>query len=121
MASSASALYRTNKRCLLLLAEVIVAVAAGLADRPDLRLHRAFVPAFAHGREPGHFALQPLLRLLELGRLLPASGQNAGLHRHILGARVEAVPRHLVEPTDRAAIALHGVRFRGPPGLHPPS
>src|SRR5438034_11823434 len=98
MATNASALYRT-KRCLLLLAEVLVAVAARLADGPDLRLHRAFVAAFAHRREPGDFALQPLLGLLELGRLVPDCGQSSGLHSHILGARVEAVPRHLVEHT----------------------
>src|SRR5438552_12482718 len=113
MATSASALYRTSKRCLLLLAEVVVAVAAGLADSPDLRLHRAFVAAFAHGHEPGDFALQPLLGLLELGRLVPDCGQSGGLHSHIPGARVETVPRHLVEHTEVAGIALDDVGVIG--------
>src|SRR2546428_12472328 len=106
MTTSASALYRTNKRSLLLLAEVLVAVPPGFADSPDLRLHRAFVAAFAHGHEPGDFALQPLLGLLELGRLVPDRGQSGGLHSHIPGARVEAVPRHLVERIEVAGIAL---------------
>src|SRR5436309_12375661 len=117
MASSASALYRTNKRCLLLLAEVVVAVAAGLADSPDLRLHCAFVAAFAHGHEPRDFALQPLLGLLELGRLAPDWGQSDGLHSHILGARVETVPRHLVEHIEVAGIALDDVGVIGPLAL----
>src|SRR5258708_34213356 len=90
MATSASALYRINKGCLLLLAEVLVAAAAGLADRPDLRLHRAFVAAFAHRHEPGDFALQPLLGLLELGRLVPDRRQRGGLY--VLRARGEPVP-----------------------------
>src|SRR2546429_9643156 len=106
MATSASAPYRTSKRCLLLLAEVVVAVAAGLADSPDLRLHRAFVAAFAHGHEPGDFALQPILGLLELGRLAPDCGQSGGLHRPVLGARVEAVPGHLVEHLEGAGLSL---------------
>src|SRR2546426_12091842 len=97
MATSASAPYRTSKRCLLLLAEVVVAVAAGLADSPDLRLHRAFVAAFAHGHEPGDFALQPLLGLLELGRLAPDCWQGRGLHRHILCGSVGTGPRQRVE------------------------
>src|SRR2546428_12716162 len=102
MTTSASALYRTNKRSLLLLAEVVVAVAAGLADSPDLRLHCAFVAAFAHGHEPGDFALQPLLGLLELGRLVPDCGQSGGLHSHILCAWGENLPKHLVSPIQGA-------------------
>src|SRR3989442_3418126 len=102
MTTSASALYRTNKRSLLLLAEVLVAVAAGLADSPDLRLHRAFVAAFAHGHEPGDFALQPLLGLLELGRLVPDCGQSGGLHSHIPCAPVANVPKHPVQRRDVA-------------------
>src|SRR3989449_3376606 len=117
MASSASPLYRTNKRCLLLLAEVVVAVAAGLADSPDLRLHRAFVAAFAHGHEPGDFALQPLLGLLELGRLAPDCGQSGGLYSHLLGARVETGPRHLVGHIRGAGIALDDVGVIGQPAL----
>src|SRR2546430_12643164 len=97
MATSASALYRTSKRCLLLLAEVVVAVAAGLADSPDLRLHRAFVAAFAHGHEPGDFALQPLLGLLELGRLAPDCGQSGGLYSSNLCGRGENVPKPTVQ------------------------
>src|SRR2546426_2616578 len=112
MATNASALYRT-KRCLLLLAEVVVAVAAGLADSPDLRLHRAFVAAFAHGHEPGDFALQPLLGLLELGRLAPDCWQSGGLHQHILCAPGETVPRHLVEHIEVAGIALDDVGVIG--------
>src|SRR3989454_1940521 len=110
MATNASALYRT-KRCLLLLAEVVVAVAAGLADRPDLRLHRAFVAAFAHRHEPGDFALQPLLGLLELGRLVPDRRQRGALY--VLRARVEAVPGHLVEHIEVAGIALDDVGVIG--------
>src|SRR6266446_4967327 len=111
MAASASALYRTIKGCLLLLAEVLVAVATGLADRADLRLHRAFVAAFAHGREPGDFALQPLLGFLELGRLAPDRRQRGALH--VLRARVEAVPGHLVEHIEVAGIALDDIGVIG--------
>src|SRR5438445_4182488 len=113
MAASASTLYRTIKGCLLLLAEVLVAVATGLADRADLRLHRAFVAALAHGREPGDFALQPLGGLLELGWFVPDCGQSGGLHSHILRARVEAVPGHLVEHIEVAGIALDDIGVIG--------
>src|SRR5436309_14626376 len=112
MATNASALYRTKRR-LLLLAEVVVAVAAGLADSPDLRLHRAFVAAFAQGHEPGDFALQPLLGLLELGRLAPDCGQSGGLHSHILGARAETAPRQLAQHTEVPGIALDAVGVIG--------
>src|SRR5205809_7196057 len=113
MATSASALYRTSKRCLLLLAEVVVAVAAGLADSPDLRLHCAFVAAFAHGHEPGDFALQPLLGLLELGRLVPDCGQTGGPHPHILRARAQTVPRHLLAYIEVACIPADDVCVLG--------
>src|SRR3989442_12816351 len=93
MATNASALYRT-KRCLLLLAEVVVAVAAGLADSPDLRLHRAFVAAFAHGHEPGDFALQPLLGLLELGPLVPHCGQSGGPYKPTPWGRGAGLTKH---------------------------
>src|SRR5882762_6953837 len=111
MATSASALHRTNKGCLLLLAEILVAAAASLADSPDLRLRRALVAAFAHRHEPGDFALQPLLGFLELGRLAPDRRQRGALDAPRAG--VEAVPGHFVEHIEVAGIALDNVRVIG--------
>src|SRR5690348_14964228 len=79
---------------LLLLAEILVAAAAGLADAADRRLLRGLVTAPAHLDQGLHRFLEVILRLLELGRLAPDRRQRGGLRGRILGARGETVPRH---------------------------
>src|SRR5712664_3173992 len=75
----------------LLLAEILVAGAAGLADRADRRLLGSLVAASGNGDQGLDRLLEVVLGLLELGRLAPDRRQGGGLHGHILGALGEAV------------------------------
>src|SRR5712671_5571355 len=89
---------------LTLLAEIIVAAPACLADGPDLRLHRGLIAALAHGSELRRLVLQPLGGLLELGRLLPYRRKRGALLA--LGAWIEAVPGHLAQVLQETRVAL---------------
>src|SRR5712671_6302673 len=91
---------------LALLAEIIVAAPACLAEGSDLRLHRGFVAALAHGSQLRRLVLEPLGGLLELARLFPYRGKRGALLA--LGAWIETVPRHLAQHLEVAGIALDG-------------
>src|SRR5262249_49989593 len=60
-----------ESRLLLLLAEVLTASAAGLADAADRRLLRRLVAASGHGHEGRDGLVEVLLGCLELVRLAP--------------------------------------------------
>src|SRR5258706_8555748 len=92
---------------LLLLAELLVAGAAGFAGRADLRLYRGLVAALADLGKLRCFALEVLGRFLELVGLFPDRGKRRALHA--LGVRIEAVPGHLAQGFEKARVALnHG-------------
>src|SRR5581483_5182047 len=93
---------------LLLLAEIVVAAAAGFADGADLRLHRALIAALAHLVELVRLVLQTARRFLELVLLLPDRGQRVALH--VLGRRIERIPRHARQVVEERGIALDDVR-----------
>src|SRR5262245_9493865 len=90
-------------RRLLLLAEALVAAAARLADRADLRLDRRFVAAAAHRVELGRFVLQAVRRFRELRAVAPHGRQRRALH--ILGAVCETVPGHAAQVVEEAGVA----------------
>src|SRR5215467_4443398 len=98
---------------LLLLAEVLVAAAAGLADRADRRLLRRLVAAAAHLHEVLDRPLEVLLGLLELGRFAPDRRQRRGLYRRVLARRGEAVPGHAGERVEERGVHRHGVGVIG--------
>src|SRR5258706_2971632 len=68
-----------ESQSLLFLAEALVAAAAALADRADLRLDRGFVAALCDGVELVRLVLQAG-RFLELVRLLVDRRQRRALH-----------------------------------------
>src|SRR6185503_11456731 len=95
------------QQTLLFFAEVVVAVRAGLADRADLRLDGTLVAALRDLLQLADLRFEPLDCLLHLAWLLPDGRQGARLHvLDPLGARVEAIPRHLRQGVQVVGIAL---------------
>src|SRR5512138_649463 len=90
---------------LLLLAELLVAAAAGLADRADLRLDGTFVAPLAHFVELVRLVLQTADRFLDAGRI----GEDLRLRGalHAFRAGIEAVPGHAAQVVEEARVALH--------------
>src|SRR5712664_1970197 len=78
----------------LLLAEILVAGAAGFADRADRRLLTGLIAASGHGDKRLDRLLEVVLGPLELGSVAPDRRQGGGFHAHVLGALGETVPRH---------------------------
>src|SRR5258705_7067574 len=76
----------------LLLAEILVAGAAGFADRADRGLLSGLIAASGYGYQGLNRLLEVVLGLLELRRLAPDRRQGGGLYRHALGALCESVP-----------------------------
>src|SRR5215831_10667954 len=106
-------LFRASALLLLLLAEVLVAAAAGLADAADRGLLRGLVAAPGHGYERRDGLVEVVLGLLELGRLAPDRGEGGGLHRRVLARRREPVPRHAGERVEQRGVHRHGVVVEG--------
>src|SRR5690242_3280010 len=98
---------RRKRETLKLLPEVIVAAAASLADRTDLRLHGGFVAALADLVELVRLVLEPARRFLELAGVAEHLGQRIALH--ILGARIEAVPRHAAQVVEKPRVAANDI------------
>jgi hypothetical protein len=88
----------------LLLAEVVVAVCASLADGADLRLDRAFVAALCRRLKFRDLGLETLCRLLGLVGLFEQRGQSAAFL--VFGARIEANPGHLRQGMQVVRVAL---------------
>src|SRR5262245_14118654 len=99
---------RMRRKRLLFLAEVVVAVRAGLADRADLRLDGTLVATLRHLLQLAHLRLEPLGCLFHFAGLLP-DGREGSVFRffHVLGARIKTVPRHLGEGVQVVRIALN--------------
>src|SRR5262245_24518707 len=97
-----------RKPLLLLFAEVVVAVRAGLADRANLRLDGALVAALGDLLQLADLRLEPLGCLFHFAGLLP-DGRQGSVFRffHVLGARIKTVPRHLGEGVQVVRIALN--------------
>src|SRR5215831_14375950 len=106
-------LSRASALLLLLLAEVLVAAAAGLADAANRCLLRGLVAAPGHGHEGRDGLVEVVLGLLELLRLAPDRGQRSGLHRRFLARRREAVPGHAGQRVEQRGVHRHGVGVEG--------
>src|SRR5258706_3263402 len=97
----------------LLLAEILVAGAAGLADRADRGLLSGLIAASGNGDQGLNRLLEVVLGLLELGRLAPDRRQGGGLYRYALGALRESVPRHPAQGVEHRRIERDAVRVVG--------
>src|SRR5258705_12197060 len=78
----------------LLLAEILVAGAAGFADRADRGLLSGLIAASGNGDQGLNRLLEVVLGPLELRRLAPDRRHGCGLYGHVLGALGEDVPGH---------------------------
>src|SRR5688500_2347353 len=106
-------------KALLLLAEIVVAAAAGLADRANLRLDGAFVTALRYLLQLLNLGGQAVGRLLELARVVEYRGQRGAFR--VLGGGIEAIPRHLGERRQVVGVTLHdfGIERHAPLGHAP--
>src|SRR6266850_4885188 len=106
----------------LLLAEILVAGAAGLADRADRGLLSGLIAASGNGDQGLNRLLEVVLGLLELGRFAPDRRQGGGFYAHVLGALGEAVPGHPAQGVEHGCVERDGVRVVGssPPGAVSP-
>src|SRR5207245_1136360 len=100
-----SGAFGAKRFLVLLLAEILMAGAAGLADGADRRLDGRLVAASAHRDEPLHRVLEVVLGRLELGRLAPDRRQCGGLDGRALGALGEAVPGHPERASRKAELS----------------
>src|SRR5712672_2619063 len=76
---------------LLLLAEILMAGAAGLANRADRGFLGSLIAAPGNGDQCLNRLLEVVLGLLELRGLAPDCRQGRGFYGHVLGALGEAV------------------------------
>src|SRR5258706_993745 len=97
----------------LLLAEILVAGAAGLADRADRGLLSSLVAASGNGDQGLDRLLEVVLGLLELGRLAPDRRQGGGFYANVPRALGEAVPGHPAQGVEHGRVERDGFRVVG--------